>query len=154
MSEAGAAKAEQCASKSDKNLDVFVPKSGAYSEVWAYFGFKPDDETQRTIYCKQCLAIVCAPKGNTTNLFNRLKSNRIQQYETVRKNKTGAQSQSICNQTRQTSIKVTLFNATLYPTTSLRRKEITEAITFHLAKDMAPVTTVEKEGFNLSSTLS
>ncbi|XP_073488853.1 E3 SUMO-protein ligase ZBED1-like [Aquarana catesbeiana] len=146
MSEAEAAEAEQCASESDKNTNVFVPKRGAYSEVWAYFGFKPDDETQQTIYCKQCLAIVCAPKGNTTNLSNHLKRNHIQQYETLQKNKT-AQSQSTCNQTKQTSIEVTLFNATLYPTTSLRHKEITEAITFHLAKDMAPVTTVEKEGF-------
>lgn len=39
------------------------------------------------------------------------------------------------------------FNATPYPTTSPRHKEITDAIAFHLAKDMAPVTTVAKDGF-------
>ncbi|XP_077306275.1 E3 SUMO-protein ligase ZBED1-like [Lithobates pipiens] len=139
---------EQCASESDKikNPDLFVPKRGAYSQVWAYFGFKPDDDTQQTIYCKQCLAVVCAPKGNTTNLFNHLKPNHIQEYETVGKKNT-AQSQSTCKHTKQTSIKGTFFNATPYPTNSLRCKEITEAITFHLAKDMAPMTTVEKEGF-------
>ncbi len=69
--------AEQCSSKSVNNPDILVPKKGYYSEVWVYFGFKPEE----------CSAIVSAPKGNTTNVFNHLKRNHIQQYEMVRKNK-------------------------------------------------------------------
>ncbi len=140
--------AEQCSSKSVNNPVILVPKKGYYSEVWVYFGFKADDDTQQTIYCKECSAIVSTPKGNTTNLFNHLKRNHIQQYEMVRKNKAAqSQSRPTCSQTKQTSIQATLFNATPYQTTSPRHKEITDAIAFQLAKDMAPVTSVAKDGF-------
>uniref|UniRef100_A0A9J7X243 HAT C-terminal dimerisation domain-containing protein n=1 Tax=Cyprinus carpio carpio TaxID=630221 RepID=A0A9J7X243_CYPCA len=47
----------------------------------------------------------------------------------------------------QTSITDTLHNATPYPHNSSRSKEITEAIAYHLAKDMVPIYNVERDGF-------
>ncbi len=87
-------------------------------------------------------------KGEYHKFVNHLKRNHRHQYEMVRKNKAAqSQSRPTCSQTKQTSIQATLFNATPYPTTSPKHKEITDAIAFHLAKDMAPVATVAKDGF-------
>lgn len=50
--------------------------------------------------------------------------------------------------TRQkTSITTTLYNATPYPPNASSHKEITLAIAYHLAKDMAPINTMQHEGF-------
>ncbi|XP_051962423.1 E3 SUMO-protein ligase ZBED1-like [Xyrauchen texanus] len=59
----------------------------------------------------------------------------------------GATSQNTSRQTTQTSITQTLYGASPYPPSSQRHKEITNAITYHLAKDMAPINTVQNEGF-------
>ena len=48
----------------------------------------------------------------------------------------------------QSSIKDTLFNATPYPPSSHRHKEITDAVTYMIAKDMCPVNTVSDPGLN------
>ncbi|KAI2655656.1 E3 SUMO-protein ligase ZBED1 [Labeo rohita] len=52
-----------------------------------------------------------------------------------------------CPAPAQTSITATLHRATPYPSTSQRHSEITDAITFYLAKDMCPINTVINEGF-------
>ena len=53
------------------------------------------------------------------------------------------------------SINGTLYNATPYPPNSSRHKEITAPITYHLAKDMAQINSVQHEGFrNMINTLN
>ncbi|CAI5637539.1 unnamed protein product, partial [Oreochromis niloticus] len=47
----------------------------------------------------------------------------------------------------QTSIHATLYNATKYPTSSQRHKEITNAVTFFLAKEHCSINTVNNPGF-------
>lgn len=120
----------------------FVPKRGSHSLVWQYFGFKPDDDNQCDVHCTICSARVAAKQGNTTNLFSHLKRHHKVQYETVQ-NKT---PENECPK-KQTSITETIRNATPYPPSSSRQKEITAAIAYHLAKDMAPINTVEHDGF-------
>ena len=58
-----------------------VPKKGSHSVVWKYFGFKPDDDKQSEVHCKVCFALVAAPQGNTTNLYNHLKRHHQVQYD-------------------------------------------------------------------------
>ena len=48
----------------------------------------------------------------------------------------------------QSSIKDKLYNATAYPPSSCRHKEITDAITYMIAKDMCPINTVSDPGFD------
>ena len=48
----------------------------------------------------------------------------------------------------QSSIKDTLYNATAYPPSSHRHKEIMDAVTYMIAKDMCPINTVSDPGFN------
>ena len=53
-----------------------------------------------------------------------------------------------CLTSTQTSIKASPYIAAPYPSRSQRHPEITNAITFHLAKDMCPINTVSNEGIN------
>ncbi|KAI5107252.1 zinc finger BED domain-containing protein 1-like [Silurus meridionalis] len=125
---------------------TLVTKKGAHCTVWNFFGFKPDDDAQRVVICKQCFGIVAAPQGNTTNLYNHLRRRHKIQYELAMKDK-GATPKNTSRQTTQTSITPTLHGASPYPSSSQRHKDITNAIAYHLAKDMAPINTVENEGF-------
>jgi len=104
-----------------------------HSAVWKYFEIKPEDDKQCEVYCKVFFSLVAEPQGNTTNLFNHLKHHhQVQHDETIQSKKQ-----------RQTSITETLYNATSYPPNSSIHKEITAAITYHLAKDMAPINTAQ-----------
>ncbi|KAI5085553.1 zinc finger BED domain-containing protein 1-like, partial [Silurus meridionalis] len=114
--------------------------------VWKIFRFKPDDDAQRVVICKQCFGIVAAPQGNTTNLYNHLRRHHKIQYELAMKDK-GATPKNTSRQTTQTSITQTLHGASPYPSSSQRHKDITNAIAYHLAKDMAPINTADNEGF-------
>ena len=56
-------------------MQHLVGKKGKVSTVvLKHFGFDGSDAEQRKILCKKCHATVSAPQGNTTNLFNHLKS--------------------------------------------------------------------------------
>ena len=48
----------------------------------------------------------------------------------------------------QSSVKDTLYNTTAYPPSSRRHKEIMDAVTYMIAKDMCPIKTVNDPGFN------
>lgn len=47
----------------------------------------------------------------------------------------------------QSSFEASLFSASPYPSTSQRHSEITNAVAFHLAKDMCQINTMINEGF-------
>ncbi|RXN36491.1 zinc finger BED domain-containing 1-like protein [Labeo rohita] len=90
--------------------EELLPKRGAMSVVWKYFGFKKSDVDQTTIICND---------------------------------KVGTATQNAT----QTSLKDAFTKGTAYDKKSKRWNDITNAITFHLAKDMVPLNTVEKVGF-------
>ncbi|XP_010772682.1 zinc finger BED domain-containing protein 1-like [Notothenia coriiceps] len=132
---------------------VLVPKKGPHSSsVWNFFGFDPDDDLQKVVHCKHCSRMVATTSGNTTNLLNHLQRHHKIQYALAKKDNPKKKSNP--QTTTQTSISQTLFNGTPYSHSSRRHKEITKAITFYLAKDMASINTVQNEGFkNLMKTL-
>ncbi|MBN3296944.1 ZBED1 protein, partial [Amia calva] len=81
------------------------------------------------VLCKSCRKIVAMSRGNTTNLHSHLEHNHRELYEDFKK------------------FPQTTINQTPYEKMSKRHKELTEAITRFLAKDMMPVNTVSREGF-------
>ncbi len=60
---------------------------------------------------------------------------------------TPGTSQSSQKKPKQSLIADAFSSVTPYESTSTRHKDITEAITYHIAKDMVPVYTVSKDGF-------
>lgn len=124
-----------------------VPRIGSSSIVWKHFGFQASDTKQEQVICKECHKVVLAPQSNTTNLFNHLKKHHKVQYdECMRAKKCVAKTNHPTTST-QTSIEASLFSASPYPSTSQRHSEITNAVAFHLAKDMCSINTVTNEGF-------
>ena len=134
------------ATREDEPLVRLVPKKGHHtSTVWHFFGFNPDDESQKRVICMHCYAHVKTKTGNTMNLLNHLQRHHKIQYEQATRDKPKKKKSG--QQTTQTSITQALYNATPYPNTSRRYKEITEAVTYYFAKDMASINTVQNDGF-------
>ena len=125
-----------------------MPRKGSSSVVWKCFGFRASDVNQEQVICKDCHRVVSAPRGNTTK-FIHLKKHHKPQYDKCMKAKANATSLNPgpSPTPTQTIATATLHRATPHPSTSKRHAEITDAITFYLAKDVCPINTVSNEGF-------
>ncbi|KAL3995876.1 N-acetyltransferase 8 [Sarotherodon galilaeus] len=127
---------------------MLVPKRNCTSAVWEYFGFKRDDVAQSQVLCKTCLGRVSTSRGNTTNLYQHLKTQHKTEYDRCMAKKSSSVQNKPSNVTRQGSLTELFEGVTPYERTSKRHVEITKAVTHCIAKDMMPVNTVTKPGFN------
>ena len=138
--------------------DSLVSKSRCMKwAVWIYFGFEADEEgrpkVQDAVICRLCKKSVSAKGGNTSNLLSHLKVHLPQRHLEVKKAnskpsgkdkdyaKTGKAS------SRQPSLSNTLQSGHKYEWKSRKWQQLTDAVTYCLAKDMMPIFSVEKEGF-------
>lgn len=64
-----------------EQLEELVKKKGGSSVVWNWFGFKISDINQQTVLCNLCRRVAVAKGGNTSNLFNHLKTMHVRKYE-------------------------------------------------------------------------
>lgn len=129
-----------------------IAKKKSTSVIWKYFGYKRDDVLQKQVLCKSCRTLVATTRGNTTNLHSHLQHNHKDLYQefqksSVSKSKTTNVKSSSSKTVQQTSIHQSIASLTPYEKTSKRHKETTEAIARYLAKDMMPMNTVSREGF-------
>lgn len=130
--------------------EQLVPKKNAVSVVWTHFGFSKEDIEQNEVKCKHCRETVSTIKGNTSNLFQHLEHSHVTEYEQCmaqKKTEAAAAAPKRPAKTTQVSITQAFTNATQYQKDSRRWKEITDAISYYIAKDMAPIATVERSGF-------
>lgn len=124
-----------------------VSKKKGFSPVWAYFGFKPTtdgskiDETAPV--CRLCKANVSAKSGNTSNLLSHLKHKHPQQYADIQ----SASSSKSGPKLTQPSIQRSFEMGQPYPRNGKKWQQLTDAVTFAIAKDSMPFTTVERPGF-------
>lgn len=126
-----------------------VPKANAASVLWQYFGFRRDDLLQTEVICRTCKSLVKRTTGNTTNLRSHLEHHHKDLFQEFlnKLNDSQAPKKASGKKVTQTSVQQSFASVTPYEKTSKRYKEITEAITYCLAKDMMPMRTVEKPGF-------
>ncbi len=108
-------------SEENDSSEELVPKKNCTSEIWQYFGFKREDVSQMQVLCKSCRKIVVTSRENKTNMPSNNK-------EVI-----------------QTTIDQSFASVTPYGITSKCHKELTEAITCFLAKDIMPVNTMSKK---------
>lgn len=137
------------ASTSTSSAEELIPRTGASSVIWNWFGFKKQDTQQSTVLCKICRRTVAAKGSSTTNLFHHLNMKHPKEHEESIKlrESTTARAASAKPKAKQPSIAVAFASAVPYEKTSKRWREITNAVTHHIAKDMVPVQTVERDGF-------
>ncbi|KAL6465097.1 hypothetical protein MHYP_G00252300 [Metynnis hypsauchen] len=139
-------------------VDELVPKKNGTSCVWEHFGFRKTDISQKQVLCKTCRASVLTSRGNTTNLYQHLKKHHRQLYDECMLKRSRDESlpraQLPGTTARQTSVTQAFDRIAPYEKSSQRHREITDAIAKYLAKDMVPIYTVSKNGFqNLLLTL-
>ena len=135
-----------------------VAKLRTSSPVWTYFGFEATDDgklrNEELAVCRLCTKKVSTKGRNTSNLFSHLRSHHPTEYNIVKEvraptrgvSTSGAATSSGSDSTQPT-IADALTLATKYPLNSKRWKELTNAITFYITKDMLSLYTVEKPGF-------
>lgn len=130
-----------------------VAKRTSTSVIWRYFGFKITDTEQREVLCSICKIKVATSRGNTTNLYQHLKQHR-EKYDECMTEKAqiskdtaeGNKTQAVTRTKQKISTDV-FASLKPYDKSSPRYKEITDSITHCLAKDMLPIHTVSKAGF-------
>ncbi len=115
--------------------EEIVNKRGKVSSpVWQFFGYYKSERSQINVVCKLCKTVVPAKTGNvnTTNLMYHLSS------------PFGAQPYSTnnicsCNTTQAADLPWRGTASVPYDKESKRYKDITEAVAYHIAKDMLPL---------------
>ncbi len=85
----------------------------------------------------------------TSNLYSHLKMHYQCEYQAVRPNRKGpkGKGKASSSKAREGTIQELFRLATKLHPDSCEQKQITKAITYHLAKDMHPVHSVERPGF-------
>ena len=134
-----------------------VPKPNTTSPVWKYFALEIDEKgkvkNDEEVVCRLCSKEVIAKGSNTSNLISHLRVHHPSQYIDYQKmqkekgekvSKTGA---SKGNDVGQTTIVSTMEKLKKYDRSSKKWKQLTDSVTYLLAKDMLPLYSVEKEGF-------
>lgn len=131
-----------------KDDEIVDKKGSTNSVIWKWFGFLKSDEAQIKTICKICRWFVKTKTGNTTNLFHHLKKYHPNDHTESMKMRADAtlstSRASIGAVPKQKSI---VSSITPYENCSKRSKDITRAVSYFLAKDMMPLSTVERDGF-------
>ncbi|XP_067226603.1 E3 SUMO-protein ligase ZBED1-like [Chanodichthys erythropterus] len=124
-----------------------VAKKGTTSPIWQFFGFRPDESGQprdpTEVLCKICSCVVRAKDGQTTNLHDHLRVRHPAEYATL---STRAGPSKKASQGQQ-MITGAFAKGTKYKTDSNRWRQLTDAVTRFLAKEMVSFNTVEKPSF-------
>ncbi|KAL3972516.1 desumoylating isopeptidase 1 [Sarotherodon galilaeus] len=142
---------DESASLNEAGEPELVSKNGATLVVWKWFGFRPSDTHQSTIFCRTCKQAVVAKGGNTTNLFYHLKQKHFLEYKKAVKarEELSASTSEVVRPKKMTqqTIDIALNSCTPYDKSNKRWGELTNAVTHCLARDMMPIQSVEREGF-------
>ena len=148
-----------CANKTyttlNANLTLCSKKvSGANtSAVWQYFGFQENESDNDVPTCKLYLKKVRAAGGNTSNLRRHLKdhhpveSSKISKEKLPKRQDDGGASRQSTSQRQQQSISDAFQKYQKYERGSKQWQKLMDSVAKCLAKDMMPIYTVEKSGF-------
>ena len=135
-----------------------VKKSGTKSVVWDFFGLaqgrdgKPIDDG--SVICRSCRRRVIARSGNTSNLLAHLKANHPKIYSEAKESMSTkerprpstTQSRPSTSATQATLIE-SLEKTQKYEKKGKKWKDLTDSVTYCIAKDNLLIHTVEKTGF-------
>jgi len=99
--------------------------------------------------CCLCRSVVLAWGGNTSNLFRHLKIHHTKEYVSIEKGnkKQKSNNEETAQSTKQIIQGETIERTKPYTRNSQRWKEITGSVVYFMAKEMIPISTVEKVRF-------
>ena len=125
---------------------LLVKKPNCKSVVWTYFGLEADDmgiplrDKEDSPICKTCKKAVLAKGGNTSNLLTHLHDHHPDLYSEVTSSNSRAAK-------RQPTLQEVVDKSKGYDPKSSRAQELNRAVAYCIAKDMHPLCTVERPGF-------
>ncbi len=130
-----------------------MSKPGTKSLIWQYFGVKKGSSGEAiddgTGICRSCRKVVAAKNGNTSNLLTHLRIHHHKQHAEVtaamRKGKQRAEP--VKPAPDQPTLSTIVETAKSYERGGKKWKELTDSVTYCLAKDGLPMYSVEKPGF-------
>ena len=132
-------------------------KSGTNSVIWENFSLevgadgKPIDDS--SVLCQSCRKRVIAKHGNTSNLLAHLGTNYPALHTQAKAAMEGKGKQPACKATpapptsSQPTLQESMVMRVAYERKSARWKELTDAVSYFIAKDSLPVYMIEKSGF-------
>ena len=127
--------------------DSLVSKKKTKSFVWNYFGFESDGNGRprciNSPKCHLCRATIAAKDSNTTNLYSHLKSKHPEEFLLAQR----ASNKGSLERKGQASILDSWKKQQLLSSSSKEHKSLTNSIAYCLARDMLPLSTVDKPGF-------
>ena len=127
--------------------DALVSKKKTKSFVWNYFGFESDGNGRprciNSPKCRLCRATIAAKDSNTTNLYSHLKSKHPEEFLLAQR----ASNKGSLERKGQASILDSWKKQQLLSSSSKEHKSLTNSIAYCLARDMLPLSTVDKPGF-------
>ena len=146
---------EEFVTDSDAQGDTLVSKKKTKAFVWKYFGFETDSNGRpRDVdmpKCRLCQAIVAAKDSNTSNLYSHLRSTHPEELllvqRTSNKSYKQAKGQKTPSRDGQTSIIDSWSKQQPLSSSSKEHKALTNSVAYCLARDMLPLSTVDKPGF-------
>ena len=134
-------------------MDDLVAKLVTKSVVWQTFGLRKksngDVVDDGTAICQSCRRNVSAKNGNTSNLLTHLRIHHCKLYgEVTALMKNGKSARETRGTpTEQPRLSTFVETSRLYEKRGRKWKELTESVTYFLAKDSQPIYNVEKPGF-------
>ncbi|KAF3859919.1 hypothetical protein F7725_000174 [Dissostichus mawsoni] len=138
----------------EDNEEELIPKKGATSVVWKWFGYKRSDIEQTTVLCKVCRKSIAAKHGNTTNLFQHLRQRHaVEWQECVALRDADASSSHKVPAKKQVTLAEAFSSVIPYDKKGPRWQAITDAVTHYIAKDMVPIYTPEEQCLEMSQAL-
>lgn len=144
---------EEATTSAERAEELVSKRKSSGSVIWRWFGFKVSDEQQHHVICRECNKQVTARGGSTTNLFHHLKQWHKLQYEESLKLRAAEATAASHRQPekapapKQSSLQTSFSRNVPYEKKSVKWCTITKAVSYHIAKDMVPVATVEQFGF-------
>ena len=156
-SEVSSVASSSSTSSSSRRDVTLVRKPGTRSVVWDYFGLEVDEcgklreETASFPLCRTCGKKISAKGGNTTNLLAHLRDNHptlyVQAERKVARKKPIHDSSEDEQQQVQLTLAETLERSKMFSPDSSAAREINHAVTYFIAKEMQPLSIVDKPGF-------
>ena len=136
----------------EPNRPNLIKKKNTKSAAWNFFGIEADEhgvsipsQEHRPI-CRICYKSVPCKTGNTTNLFTHLRERHPDAYKEANQGNMNTKKASR-SQGMQPTLETVVERSTHYDPKGSQAKELNHAVAYFLAKDMQPLQTVEKPGF-------
>ena len=149
--EEGDDESDENTTKNSSSDFELVSKKNTKALVWKYFGFEVDANGQplsmEAPKCRLCYNNVAVKDSNATNLHSHLKHKHPEEYSLVQRASEKGRKKEKAPDPNQPSLTATWDKQKLLLMSSREHKQLTKSVANCLAKDMLPLSTVDKPGF-------